>query len=276
MSTAWARLEAAAREKRLTSAFRRQLRELYLEERLRGALKVKHVRFPCFRLPHITLHGDFTRLPESRILRTAFHDATHGVGGPSDAVRQIEGMSGQRYRTLINSLVRHHPHARYLEVGSWNGSTAASAMCGNSLDVLCIDNWSQFGGSKTTFLENIEQVRSSAVNFRFIESDFRKIDFGSLGAFNIYLFDGPHEEQDQYDGIMFARSALDRRVIIVVDDWNWLRVRMGTFRALLNARYHVEASIEVRTAWGSHAHAVTHGTHSDWHNGYFISVCTAT
>jgi hypothetical protein len=257
------------------SRIRRQLRELYLEERLRGGLKVKHVRLPCFPLPHITLHGDFTRLPESRILRTAFHDAMNDIGGPSDDVRQMEGMSGQKYRILMNSLVRHHPHARYLEVGSWMGSTAASAMCGNSLDVLCIDNWSEFGGPKTLFLENIERVRSPAINFRFIESDFRQVDYGSLGTFNIYLFDGPHEEQDQYDGIILARPALDRRVTIVVDDWNWLRVRMGTLRALLNARYNVEASIEIRTAWGSHAHAVTHGKHSDWHNGYFISVCTA-
>jgi len=126
------------------------------------------------------------------------------------------------------------------------------------------------------FWENIERVRSPAVNFRFIESDFRQVEYGSLGTFNMYLFDGPHEEQDQYDGIMVARPALERLVIIVVDDWNWLRVRMDTFRALMDAHYRVEASIEIRTAWGSHTHALKHGKHSDWHNGYFIAVCVAS
>jgi hypothetical protein len=276
MTPASVRSEPAARQNHLTSRIRRQWRELCQEQRFRAVLKVKHVRVPFFRLPHITLHGDFTRLPESRILRTAFHDAMNDIGGPSDDVRQMEGMSGQKYRTLINSLVRHHPNPRYLEVGSWAGSTAASAMCGNSLDVLCIDNWSQFGGPKTIFEENIERFRSSTVNFRFLESDFRDVDYGALGSFNIYLFDGPHEEQDQYEGIMIARPALERRVVFIVDDWNWLRVRMGTFRALLDACYRVEASIEIRTAWGSHAHAAIHGKHSHWHNGYFIAVCSAS
>ena len=74
----------------------------------------------------------------------------------------------------------------------------------------------------------MERVRSSSpgVDFRFIEGDFRRTDFNSIGRFNIYLFDGPHEEQDQYDGIMMATPALDRRVILIVDDWNWAASRI--------------------------------------------------
>ena len=274
MNSAWARLTSAAREGRLTSGIHRRLREPFLEQHLRVALKVKHIQVPCFRLPRISLNGDFSSLLESVVLRKALYEAINNIAGPSQYVRQIDGMSGQKYRTLINSLVKRLPYARYLEVGSWAGSTATSAMCGNSLDVLCIDNWSQFGGPKTLFFENIARVRSSSTNFRFIEGDFRQVDYTSLGNFNIYLFDGPHEEQDQYDGIMIVRPALDKRVILIVDDWNWLRVRIGTFRALLDARYRVESSIEIRTAWGN-SDLLVHGKHSDWHNGYFISVCTA-
>jgi hypothetical protein len=182
-------------------------------------------------------------------------------------------MSGQKYRTFINNFVGSHPDARYLEIGSWQGSTAAAALNGNSVKALCIDNWSQFGGPKSAFLANIERVRSQSpdVDFRFIENDFRRVDYTSLGRFNIFLFDGPHEELDQYDGIMVARPALEKSFVLIVDDWNWRQVRVGTFRAIRDAGYSIASSIEIRTTQDN-THAPVHGKNSDWHNGYFIAV----
>jgi hypothetical protein len=274
MNVGWARLTSAAHEGRLVDGVRRRLRELYLEQHYRAALGVRYLQAPWLTLPCISMNGDFAQSLESGLVRRAFDDAISNVGGPAQYVRNIDGMSGQKYRTFINALVKHHPNARYLEVGSWAGSTAASAIHGNSLEALCIDNWSEFGGPKTSFFKNIDKVSSPSVDFRFIESDFRRLDYASLGSFNIYLFDGPHGEQDHYDGIMVVRPALDERVIIIVDDWNWRQVRLGTFRALRDAQYRVEASIEIRTARG-HSHPTVQGKHSDWHNGYFISVCAA-
>ena len=59
---------------------------------------------------------------------------------------------------------------------------------------------------------------------RVIEGDFRSVDYASLGKFNVYLFDGPHAEEDQRDGIVCALPALAERFLLVVDDWNWLDV----------------------------------------------------
>jgi hypothetical protein len=70
-----------------------------------------------------------------------------------DEVRQIEGMSGQKYRLLINQLVGSISDARYLEIGSLAGSTAAAALYGNRVRALCIDNWSEFGGSRELFFQ---------------------------------------------------------------------------------------------------------------------------
>jgi len=207
------------------------------------------------------------------LLKKAFDDALAGPSVLAGFVRAIEGMSGQKYRTFINQLVGAFPDARYLEVGSYAGSTAASAMFGNTLKIVCIDNWSQFGGPKEMFLANIEAVRSPSVDFRLLESDFRRVDFASLGRFNIYLFDGPHEEQDQYDGIVLARSALDGRFVLIVDDWNWSASRIGTFRAIRDIGYSIACSIEVRTT-ADESHASVYGRDSDWHNGYFFAVLT--
>lgn len=268
------RLSSAAKEGRLVSGVLRRLGSDVLigflrEFFYRRALGQPHQK--CHSLPCISVRGDFSSLPESVLIKQSLDLSLSNIGGPPDFVRAIDGMSGQKYRTFINNLVALTPDARYLEIGSWAGSTATAALYGNSVKALCIDNWSQFGGPKATFFANIERVRSPAVDFQFIEMDFRRVDYNSLGSFNIFLFDGPHTEQDQYDGIMAARSALDKTFVLIVDDWNWKQVRLGTFRAIRDAGYLIASSIEIYTTLNN-SHAPVAGKNSDWHNGYFIAV----
>ncbi len=198
-------------------------------------------------LPAITLSGRFEARPEARQLKASFAAAREGRGRLPAEIRAIQGMSGQSYRTFINDFVGASPDARYLEVGSWAGSTATAALFGDRVRAVCIDNWSLFGGPKEAFQENMRRVVDDRIDFRFIESDFRTVDFASVGRFNVYLFDGPHEEIDQYDGVVLAQPALEPNYLLIVDDWNWRAVRNGTFRALLDTRCRVEAAIEVRT-----------------------------
>jgi hypothetical protein len=222
-------------------------------------------------LPAISLQGDFSSLPISILMKKALNQAIANIGGPTDLVRAIDGLSGQKYRTFINNLVKYHPDPRYLEIGSYTGSTATAAISGNVVKVTCIDNWSELGGPKATFFANIEAARSPGLDFRFIESDFGGVDYASLGRFNIYLFDGPHEEQDQYDGIMIVRPALDQPFVLIVDDWNYSQVRIGTLRAIRDAGYSLVSSVEIRTTHDG-SHPSVYGKNSDWHNGYFIAV----
>jgi hypothetical protein len=263
------RPSSAAKEGRLVSGVLRRCDAFSREHFYRWALGQPHQI--CHTLPCISVRGDFSALPESVLVKQSLDRALANIGGLPDFIRAIDGMSGQKYRTFINNLVGLTPDARYLEVGSWGGSTATAALYGNSVKALCIDNWSQFGGPKATFFANIERVRSSAVDFQFIEMDFRRVDYTSLGPFNIFLFDGPHEELDQYDGIMVARPALDKSFVLIVDDWNWREVRLGTFRAIRDAGYSIASSIEIRTTQNNF-HAPVAGKNSDWHNGYFIAV----
>jgi hypothetical protein len=262
-------MENAATAEERRHAFAETIREAWYR------LLLGQLRWRNTMLPAISTAGNFALLFESRIVRQLFDRALAGAGGPPDWVRAIDGMSGQKYRTFISELVKSLPDARYLEVGSFVGSTAAAALAGNDVTAVCIDNWSQFGGPKEAFLANMERVRSSSpgVDFRFIEDDFRRTDFNSIGRFNIYLFDGPHQEQDQYDGIIMATPALDRRVILIVDDWNWAASRLGTFRAIRAAGYSITCSVEIRTTLDN-LHAANYGKASDWHNGYFFAVLT--
>ena len=107
-----------------------------------------------------------------------------------------------------------------------------------------IDNWSEFGGPRDEFMANTANITS---RLRVIEEDFRSVDYASLGKFNVYLFDGPHAEEDHRDGIVCALPALAERLLLIVDDWNWLDIRLGTMRGLISSQLKIEAAIEIRT-----------------------------
>jgi hypothetical protein len=115
---------------------------------------------------------------------------------------------------------------------------------------------------------------TDAIAFRFIEDDFRKIDYTNIGKFNVYFFDGPHDEEDQYDGIALAQPALDDRYILLIDDFNWLRVRNGTYDALSKLGIKIECAIEIKTTQDDTHPTVHIMENSDWHNGYFLAVCS--
>jgi len=220
----------------------------------------------------LRLEGDFTKSSYGDILKQSL-DHTLAIKHklPSWIVT-MEGMSGRKYRYFINSVVGLTPDARYLEVGSWAGSTGCSAMWGNKATVTCIDNWSEFGGPKDKFVTNTDMAKNPDIKFTFIESDFRKVNWETLDKANIYLFDGPHSEQDQYEGVVIAQPSLDDSYILIVDDYNWHGVRKGTERAIKELNLEVECSIEIRTTQDDSHPKVWTAANSDWHNGYFLAV----
>ena len=238
----------------------------------------------------ILLEGDFDRDSYSKILKTAFFQSWAINTKIPDWIRFMSGMSGRKYRYLINNLVSLIEDARYLEIGSWTGSTACSAIYGNKVKTVCIDNWSQFNNTedipyqrvlniknpKKEFEINTKKVISEKVNFKFIESDFRKINYNEVGKFNIYFFDGPHEMKDQYDGIAIVQPSLDDIFILIIDDWNVLKVRQGTLNAISDLSIKIISKIEIMTTQNNVVPKLLQCQFSDWHNGYLIAVCEKT
>jgi|AGTN01.1.fsa_nt_gi hypothetical protein len=216
-----------------------------------------------------TLHSGKLLLVDA--FKTAFAEALEYKGKLSEDVLDIDGMSGRKYRYFINNLVERTQNPRYLEVGSWAGSTLCSAIYGNSLTATAIDNWSQFNGPIQSFFQNVARNSSSETKISILTRDFRRVPFDNLGRFNIYLFDGPHDFADQYDALVLALNCLDNEFVFIVDDWNWEAVRLGTIHAIADLNLEVVSSIEIRTT-NDGSHPKTAGKLSDWHNGYFLSV----
>lgn len=221
----------------------------------------------------IRFSGNFDYDENTHRMMAAFKDALAMQHKLPEWIERMEGMSGKKYRYFINNLVSRTPDARYLEVGSWTGSTACSALFGNTAVACCIDNWSQFGGPRELFEKNIAKALGGTREFKFIEADFRKVKYGAIGKYNMFCFDGPHSEADHYDGLAAVQSALDSTFALIIDDWNWENVRKGTFRAIEDLGIRIRAQIEIRTTQDEMPPELLVKQFSDWHNGYFLAVC---
>ncbi len=190
-------------------------------------------------------------------------------------ILKIKGaMSGARYQVFINHLIRQLPDPRYLEVGVFTGSTLCAAVNNNKVNAVAIDNWSQAFGDyimpeievRSECLDNLRKFVTPGASVRLIEADFHNVDFSTLGKFNVYMYDGRHLIQDQYEGITYALQALDDEFILIVDDWNDYAVRQGTFEALEKMKLTVLYNQFVRTGLAEGQKC------GEWHNGYFIGV----
>jgi len=190
-----------------------------------------------------------------------------------DWIIDLNGMSGKKYRNFINILIPKIDNPKYLEIGCWKGSTACSVLHLNDIKATFIDNWSQFGGPQQEFFDNISRcINDENKNqIKIINEDFRKVEFSSEEKYNIFFFDGPHEEDDHYDGLVIPYNSLDDEFIFICDDWNWDSVKNGTNKAIQNLNLNILYSMEIiptkPEGYG------LGGEFSDWHNGYFIAVC---
>lgn len=206
----------------------------------------------------------------------ALRVAIAGEGDIPSNLLEMDGMSGRKYRRFINALMAGMNSPSYLEIGCYKGSTACCALFGNRASATLIDNWSQFNAKhdvKEEFYANLAAIASSRLKISVLEQDFRSVDAAAIGSHNVYLFDGPHNELDQYDGIARFQDALAAEYVLIVDDWNWSRIRAGTRRAMEATGNVMEFSVEVRTT-NDGSHPRISGANSDWHNGYLIAAVT--
>jgi hypothetical protein len=203
-------------------------------------------------------------------IETAFEKAERDESKITEGILKIDGMSGKKTRHFYNNLL-NKDDARYLEIGTWKGSSVCSAMCGNKAMVVCIDNWSEFGGPKGEFIVNFNTYRGEN-NARFIEEDCFKLDISQLPKFNIYMYDGCHTTDSHYNALIQYYSCLDDVFIFIVDDWNWKCVRDGTYDSFKQLTLTVLYEKEIRTT-NDDSHPLPGSEEQrQWHNGIYVAI----
>jgi SAM-dependent methyltransferase len=176
-----------------------------------------------------------SRMPENesewiRHIIRAIAAAEAGRSRLSREAMQVNGLCGTITRHFYNNICNFRG-CRYLEIGSFEGASTVAATFANNIDAVCIDNFSQFHGTREKFEANIKRFPHEG-NLSLKEMDCFDLDAGELGEFNVYLYDGAHSRENQYRAIAHFSAALAPLSIVIIDDWNWQRVREGTGEAL--------------------------------------------
>lgn len=203
------------------------------------------------------------------LVETAFQNAENNISKITSDIINMDGMSGTKTRHFYNNLLNTE-NARYLEIGTWKGSSVCSAMCGNKAKVTCIDNWSQFGGPKNEFLVNFKKFKGEN-DAIFIENDCYKIDVSVLPKFNIYMYDGNHTNENHYKALSHYYECLDDVFIFIVDDWNWKDVRDGTINSIQKLKLKVLYEKEIRLTWDN-SHTPGPTASQTWWNGIYVAI----
>lgn len=197
-------------------------------------------------------------------IENAINNAENNTSKITDNIIKMEGMTGTKTRHFYNNLLNIND-ARYLEIGTWKGSSVCSAMCNNSATVVCIDNWSEFGGPKNEFLKNFNMYKGKN-NASFIEDNCYNINVKTLPKFNIYMYDGNHTENSHHRALTHFIDCLDDTFIFIVDDWNWHGVRKGTVNSIKSLNLNVLYTKEIFTD------NIINGVKETWWNGIYIAI----
>ena len=182
-------------------------------------------------------------------------------------IRLLQGMSGQRFRVLLNKLAQIQISGSYLEIGTFKGSTACSALYQNQRSAILVDNWSEFGGPKMTAFTNLSKFCPES-NIQFVESTFEK--FYSTPIDNkifLYFYDGGHSLEEQRMAVTLIDSLHFEYLIFVVDDFSWETVKSGTIEGFKSLKSTIVRSW---TIYPSNNDKLFR--YGEWHNGYFISL----
>ena len=188
-----------------------------------------------------------------------------------DILYNLQGMTGHKTRHFYNNLCSLDD-ARYLEIGTWKGSSAISALYMNMhCKATLIDNWSEFDGTSDELIANIKKHIPYYPQYVYINDDCFNLKEPLIGSYNIYMYDGNHDEISQKKAITDFYKYLDDVSIVVIDDWNIDRVRDGTFKGLDEIDGRVLFKEEIRLTYdGSHTEMAK--AHTDFWNGMAVFV----
>ena len=224
-------------------------------------------------LTHDSLKFDDTTMKLIDHIYTSIVNARNGISqiNPDTErgkeILQYKGFTGPKTRHLYNNICSKLQDIRYLEIGTWYGSSSISAIYKNKIDALFIDNWCQFDGDSNIFVENLEKFNENS-NYNLIENDCWSIDLDSFKSkYNVYLYDGAHTENDHYKSLHYYYPVLDDQFIFMVDDWCWPDVRDGTMRAIRDLNLNIQFRHEEFLSSDDLQNMPNHKGKDSWWNG---------
>jgi len=199
---------------------------------------------------------------------SSYEMANNNISKLNEEILNLQGYTGNKTRHLYNNLC-NIDDINYLEVGSWLGSSLISSLYENNCKGIAIENWSEghIGSNQESFKifqQNTNNFLKNK-NFHLIEKDCFTIDENDVkeSSVDIYLYDGNHESHFHELGINYFERFLSKYSIIIVDDWSWNKVQVGTYNGFQKSKLNIHHKIE---------HFSSDDKSGYW-NGFAIFVC---
>lgn len=209
-------------------------------------------QFPYDKIGKVTLAYEYT------FIRKMFD--------PSPSIIGMSSIKKLRLLHLAYSFLE--PNESYLEIGTYTGKSLISTIANNKRrTTYACDNFSEFNdtSSENILLKNLEiyGVKNDVI---FFNSDFRQIlnDRFIKHPIGLYLYDGAHDFESQYQAIKLAEHLLSDNALVLVDDLRFADdshsyAKAGTLKAIEESKETYELLYEL-PARNNYDHAM-------WWNG---------
>ena len=165
----------------------------------------------------------------------------------------IPRMSTFAVGAIINHAVANlNPAHSFVNVGVWNGFSLLCGMADNpGQRCIGIDNFSQFGGPRTEFMERFGVCASP--QHHFFDMDYRRyFEQEHQGEIGLYIYDGEHSYRNQLEGLRIAEPHLSNDALIIVDDTNWEMPRKATLDFMQESELEYQVVFDAGTCFPGH------------------------
>jgi thiol-disulfide isomerase/thioredoxin len=195
------------------------------------------------------------------------------VDSVNNAVQiDIPGLTSTRVQSLINGLAKSS--SKYLEIGSYQGATAAAALSGNKLEAYFVDMWQSAPqavrrGWETPVTNTLEEFKENIKPYKgdskiFISnSDMFRVDVSKISDIDLFFYDGPHDHESTKNAVKYYYPSFANQSILIFDDANWTEVVQGAHKGILESGLNILYSKKVLNSLESD---------TDWWNGLYIVV----
>ena len=218
--------------------------------------KIKNCKFDCWDCGYCDkiMAAKYGNHINSKVAMVA-QELVNSVNEPVEI--DIPGLTSTRVQSFINKIAKHSK--KYLEVGSYQGATAAAALSGNSIEAYLIDNWKvapqsvrpDWDTPKTNTVEEFKNNIKPYIGNNKVyisNSDMFKVDLSNIDNVDLFFYDGPHDAKSTYDAVRYYSKVFAENAVVIFDDANWTEVVQSAYKGIVDSGLKILYSKKVLNA----------------------------